>query len=186
VWCRISDVMKRSRVLIAGAIAVFGAVAASNALAHSNPAPPAIATVGRLRVVYPSSLHHRYFSSCSYAVTGVRGAACVRGVVLATYPLKANPELGGAGASFQRNGVLFELYRSPTQQPFASRTLPPPASLADFHAVERGTRGAGEQRELFFRARGVNYWAIAWVGEHANKSDREDLTGVIGSIQLVK
>ena len=183
--CRISDVMKRSTSLIAGAIAVFGAVAAG-AFAHSNPVPPAIAAVGPLRVVYPSDLHRRYFSRCSYAVTGVRSGACVRGVVVASYPLKPNPELGARGASFRSDGVLFELYRAPTQQPVATRNLPPALSLADFHAVGRGMRVTGEQRELFFRAKGANYWAIAWVGKHASKSDRDDLSGVVGSIQLVK
>lgn len=184
--CRISDVVKRSTSLIAAAIAVFGVVTAG-AFAHSNPAPPAIAAVGPLRVVYPSgSMQRRYFSSCSYAVTGVRSGACVRGVVVASYPLKTNPELGARGASFRSDGVLFELYRAPTQQPVATRTLPPSVSLADFHAVGRGMRANGEQRELFFRAKGANYWAIAWAGRHASKSDRDDLNSVIGSIQLVK
>jgi hypothetical protein len=177
--------MKRSTSLIAGAIAVFGAVA-TGAFAHSNPAPPAIAAVGPLRVVYPSSLHRRYFFSCSFAVTGVHSGACVRGVVVASYPLRPSPELGARGASFRSDGVLFELYRAPTQQPVATRKLPPPVALADFHAVGKGLRATGEQRELFFRAKGANYWAIAWVGKYASKSDRDDLSGVIGSIQLVK
>jgi hypothetical protein len=59
-------------------------------------------------------------------------------------------------------------------------------SVADLHAVGHGRRAAGEQRELFFRARGSNYWAIAWVGKDASKSDRDDLSGLIGSIQFVK
>lgn len=177
--------MKRSTSLIAGAIAVFCAFAAG-AFAHSNPVPPAIAAVGPLRVVYPSSLHRRYFSSCSYAVTGIRSGACVRGVVVASYPLKPNPELTGTGASLPSNGILFELYRAPTQHPVATRKLLPPMSLSDFHAVGRGMRATGEQRELLFRAKGANYWAIAWVGKHASKSVRDALGGVIGSIQLVK
>jgi len=178
--------MKRSTPLIAVAIGVFGALA-GGAFAHSNPAPAAIAAVGPLRLVYPSdSLHSRYFSSCSYAVTGVHSGACVRGVVVASYPLKANPELGARGASFRPDGVLFELYRAPTQQPVATRKLPPPVSLADFHAVGRGMHATGEQRELFFRAKGANYWAIAWVGKHASKSNRADLSRLIRSMQLVK
>ena len=159
---------------------------ASGALAHSDFPPPAIASVGPLRVTYPSNLHRRYFSSCSYAVTGDRSGACVRGVVVASYPLKRNPELGGAGASFRSDGVLFDLYRSPRQQPVATRTVPPPLSLADFHAVVRGMHPTGEQREVFFQAKGANYWAVAWIGQQATKSERNDLTGVTGSIQLVK
>lgn len=183
--CRISDVMKRSTVFVAGAIVIFGVLAAG-AFAHSNPVPPAIAAVGPLRVVYPGSMHRRYFSSCSYAVTGARSGACVRGVVVASYPLKRHPELGAPDASFRQDGVLFELYRAP-QQPVATRTLPPPPlSLTDFHVVGEGMHATDEQREGFFRAKGANYWAIVWIGKHASKSDRDDLTGVIGSIQVVK
>ncbi len=42
----------------------------------------------------------------------------------------------------------------------------------------------GEKRELFFRAKGANYWAIAWVGRQASKSNRDDLSYLIGSIQI--
>jgi hypothetical protein len=149
-------VVKRSTSLITGVLAVFGAVAAG-AFAHSNPVPPALAAVGPLRIVYPSDLHRRYFSSCSYAATGIRSGACVRGVVVASYPLKPNPELGARDASFRSDGVLFELCRAPTQQPVATRNLPPPVSLADFHPVGKGMRATGEQRELFFRAKRGNY-----------------------------
>jgi hypothetical protein len=177
--------MKRLTVLAIGAITAIG-VLVPGASGHSNPAPASIAAVGPLHLVYPSSLHRRYFSSCSYAVTGDRSGACVHGVVLASYPLRPNPELGGSGATFKHSGVLFELYRSPRQQPVAVRTMPPRLSLADFHAVGRGMHRTGEQRGSFFRAKGGNYWAIAWIGKHAGKSDRDDLTGVIRSIQLVK
>lgn len=91
----------------------------------------------------------------------------------------------GAGASFRSAGVLFELYRAPSQEAYV---LGPklPLSLADFHAVGRGMRATGEQRELLFRAKSANYSAIAWIGTRASKSDRDDLTGVISSIQVAK
>jgi hypothetical protein len=117
-------------------------------------------------------------------VTGVRGA-CEHGVVVASYPLKANPEIGAAGASFRSRGVVLELYRAPRQRPdVVASTVRPPLSLSDFHTVGMGIRPSTEQRELFFRVKGANYWAMAWVGKRAAKSDRDALASVVGSIRF--
>lgn len=175
--------MKGSTAFVFTAIAALGAFAAG-AHAHANPAPAATASVGSLRFIYSGTLHRRYFSSCSYAVTGDRSEACVRGVVVASYPLRSSPELGAKGASFRSGGVLFELYRAPRRKPVATRALPPSLSLSDFHPARKGMHTNGEKRELFFRAKGANYWAIAWVGRQASKSNRDDLSYLIGSIQI--
>lgn len=172
---------------ILGAAVVVASGLAAGAFAGSSP-PPVTVSVGSLRLTFPSTLHHRYFSSCRYVVTGVRSGACVHGVVVASYPLKANPELGARGASFRSDGVTFELYRAARQQPLVvapRRSFP--LSLRDFHLVgDNGGPMAGHlaQWELFFRTNGANYWAIAWIGNRATKSERDDLTGVIGSIQV--
>jgi hypothetical protein len=126
-------------------------------------------------------MHRRYFSSCSYAVTGDRSGACVRGVVVASYPLNAKPELGAPGAHFPNEGVAFELYRSPRQRPYAPTALP--LSLGDFHVIGRGRLPRGQQqREVFFHANGANYWAMVWIGDHATKADRAALASLITSI----
>jgi len=139
--CALTRPERVARIVLGAAVAAALGLA-SGALAHSDFPPPAIASVGPLRVTYPSNL--------------------------------------------RSDGVLFDLYRSPRQQPVATRTVPPPLSLADFHAVVRGMHPTGEQREVFFQAKGANYWAVAWIGQQATKSERNDLTGVTGSIQLVK
>ena len=59
-----------------------------------------------------------------------------------------------------------------------------PLSLSDFHFAGMGIRPSTEQQELFFRAQGANYWAIAWVGKRAGKSDRDALASVVASIRI--
>lgn len=166
-------------------MAVAGSALAVGALVHTGaPSRSRSATVAAVRFVFPDRFDRRYFSSCRYEVTGVRGT-CVRGVVVASYPLASDPEAGAAGASFRPGGVVFELYRAPPQGPevIGSNVLPP-LSLSDFHTVGRGIRPSTEQRELFFHARGANYWAIAWLGSRAGKSDRDALASVVASIRL--
>ena len=142
------------------------------------------ATVAAVRFVFPDRFHRRYFSSCRYMVTGVHGG-CVRGVVVASYPLRPNPEGGAAGASFRHGGVLLELYRAPWQGPnVIAPTIQPPVSLSAFHFAGMGERPSTEQRELFFSVRRVNYWAIAWVGSRAAKPDRDALASVVASIRI--
>ncbi|MGH3009882.1 MAG: hypothetical protein ACRDLM_10835 [Gaiellaceae bacterium] len=142
-------------------------------------------SVSSLRLTFSSELHWRYFSSCSFAVTGARSGACVQGVVVASYRLKPNPELGGSGARFPSDGVAVELYRSPSQQAYVAGPALP-LRLADFHTVGRGIHQRGEQRQLAFRANSVNYWAIAWIGARSTHPERDDLGAVVGSIRVVQ
>jgi hypothetical protein len=76
-------------------VGVAGAGPAAGALVHSGggSTPSRSATVAAVRFVFPRRFDRRYFSSCRYLVTGVRGT-CVRGVVVASYPLRPNPEGG--------------------------------------------------------------------------------------------
>lgn len=167
-------------------VGVAGAGLAVWALVHAGggPTPSRSATVAAVRFVFPRRFDRRYFSSCRYLVTGVRGT-CIRVVVVASYPLRPNPEGGAAGASFRHGGVLLELYRAPWQGPnVIAPAVQPPVSLADFRAVGRGIRPSTQQRELFFSVRRANNLAIAWVGSRAAKSDREALASVVASIRV--
>lgn len=117
-------------------------------------------------------------------VAGIHGA-CIHGVIVASYPLKPNPEMAAAGASFRSRGVALELYRAPWQGPdLIAPAVRPPLSLSDFHFVGRGPHPSTEQQELFFSVDRVNYWAIAWVGKRAGKSDRDALVSVVASIRF--
>src|SRR5437016_3357643 len=62
--------MKRS-ILFGAALALASSVPAV-ALARPGGVPQVTITFDSLRLTYASTLHHRYFSSCTYAVTGVR------------------------------------------------------------------------------------------------------------------
>jgi hypothetical protein len=183
-----TDAMKRFGVLLAATVVAAGLAVDALARADGDPTGPGSATVGALHLAYPGHFDRRNFSSCSSAVTGVQNDVCVRGVVVASYHLKPNPELGGAGASFRSDGVVFELYRAPRQQPLVvAPTHALPLSLRDFHLVgDNGGLVAGRlvQWELLFRARGVNYWMIALLGKRAAKSDRAGIASVIASIRV--
>jgi hypothetical protein len=179
----IEDAVKRWGLIAVVGVAGSGLAVGALVRAGGGSTRPRSATVAAVRFVFPGRFDRRYFSSCRYRVTGVRGA-CVRGVVVASYPLTSNPELG-AGAPFRHGGVVLELYRAPGQGPnVIASTVLPPLSLSDFHFVGRGIRPSTEQSELFFRARGANYWAIAWVGKRAAKSDRGALASVVASIRI--
>jgi hypothetical protein len=121
-------------------VGVAGAGLAAGALVHAGggSTPSRSVTVAAVRFVFPRRFDRRHFSSCRYLVTRVRGT-CVRGVIVASYPLRPNPEGGAAGASFRHGGVLLELYRAPWQGPnVIAPAIQPPVSLADFRAVGRG------------------------------------------------
>ena len=179
--------MPRIPVVAAGALAlaaVVCSVLAGSALAlvAGNPTSPGVATVGSVRLAYPGRFDRRDFSSCSYAVTGVH-KTCVPGVVVASYHLLSDPELGAQPADVRANGVALELYRAPREPDVIAQSVRLPFSLADFHSVGRGMHPSTEQRELFFRIDGANYWATAWVGKHSSRADRLALATLISAIR---
>jgi hypothetical protein len=134
---------------------------------------PRSASVGDLRFNFPLRFHRRYFTSSSPIVTGVHGAR-IHGVVIASYPLRPNPESGGSGAVFRPRDVTFELYRAPRHQPgYAAKPVDFPLYINDF-----------QEGRLFFTVNGHNYWAIAGLGAHATKADRDAVFAVIPSIRL--
>lgn len=150
--------------------------------------PTAIPTlpgvVGDLKFNYPLSYYRRNFETSDPAITGVHGTR-VHGIVVASYPLKPNPEVSGlnarvgaSGASLRPRGVLFELYKAPHHQPGPPpRTLNFPVDLPlDVSDLNRGL--------LFFKVKGQNYWAILWVGNHATAADRSAMITLISSIGL--
>jgi hypothetical protein len=170
---------------VALAAAVFGAVVFTRPAVFvtsvlRNPGPsipvPRKAAVGDLRLGYPlHGFHRAYFRSSDPAVTGGHGIH-VHGVVVASYPLKANPEIGGSGESIRQDGVFFELYRAPRhvkgQVPLSVNF---PLSYLDFPAGS-----------LFFAANGHNYQGIALVGKHASETDKAGIVALIASIHVKK
>ena len=146
--------------------------------------------VSDLQFVYPRRYYARSFVNCSYLVTGDSNGGCDRGVVVASYPLRSQPESGGSGARFSHNGVALELYRPPADQVLASVNLgdrrlslwqfDPPRTDNPYSPENKPP--PPEQWEAFFQVDGASYWAIAWVGTKANKSDRAALAALINSV----
>jgi hypothetical protein len=197
--------MRRRRVLLAAiAILIAGAsVGAALALRSPNgPGPPAGVSgsgsassgsssgrVSDLQFTYPRRYYARSFATCSTAVTGDLNGGCERGVVIASYPLKPQPEIGGAGAHFSFRGVALELYRPPADNGLADVRLGDRRlSLWQFNAADEGLRLPGtkqqapEQWGAWFRVNGASYWAIAWVGNNAKNADRTTLAALINSV----
>jgi hypothetical protein len=145
--------------------------------------------VSGLQFTYPRRYHLRAFTNCNPAVTGDRKGGCDRGVVIASYPLKAQAEIGGSGAHFSSKGVALELYRPPADNGVANVRLGKRRlSLWQFNAADRGLNLPGkkplppEQWGAWFRVNGVSYRAIAWVGTNAKKVDRATLADLINSV----
>jgi hypothetical protein len=146
--------------------------------------------VSDLQFTYPHRYHLRAFSTCSFAITGDRKGGCEHGVVIASYPLKPQPEIGGSGAHFVARGVALELYRPPADNGRADVTLGDHRlSLWQFNSdSDEGIVLPGrkppppEQWSAWFRVNGASYWAIAWVGTHAARIDRATLATLINSV----
>jgi hypothetical protein len=177
----------RIRILVLPAAALIcaavGAVAFSGSVGPFDVGPwKTAAVVDDVRFAYPPQYHRRYFATSSHAVTGVHGVR-VHGVVVASYPLKRNPEFGGSGQSFRPDGVFFELYQAPRRGHHLGPTQKLPLILSDFPAIAalRNTDNI-EQGAAFFRLHGRNYQAIVWVGKHAPKAELLNVDYIIDSI----
>ena len=159
------------------------------ALAASSSArtDPSVHVSG-LQFAYPWRYHLRRFTSCRFAVTGDRKGGCDRGVVIASYPLKAQPDIAGSGAHFSSKGVALELYRPPADNGVANVKLGKRRlSLWQFNAADEALIPGGkplppEQWGAWFRVNGASYWAIAWVGTNAKRADRATLATLINSV----
>jgi hypothetical protein len=140
------------------------------------------AVVGKVSFGYPAHYHRRSFSTSAYSVTHVHDAR-VRGVVVASYPLKRNAEVGGSGRVLRSDGVFFELYRVPRHGHPLGATKKLPLILFDFPAIRafRNTPGI-EQGGAFFRVDGGNYQAMLWVGKDASKTALLTIDFIVESI----
>jgi hypothetical protein len=148
--------------------------------------------VADLQFTYPRRFHLRRFATCSSAITGDRNGGCERGVVIASYPLEPQPEIGGSGAHFSARGVALELYRPPADNGVANVRLGDRRlSLWQFTAAGEGLGLPGrkpqapEQWGAWFRVNGASYWAIAWVGDNAKRVDRTTLAALITSVHAL-
>lgn len=150
--------------------------------------PRQAATLGPLRVSHPASFDRRY-PSCKYTTTyTIPGGwgLCVGGVVVASFALGPQPEVPSAVAS--PSGVAFRLYRAPGPKPVVvAPAVRFPLSLADF-SPRCGLPGEpcppAQQNKLFFRVKGRNYWAIAWIGPDSSKRLRAALDSIISSLRV--
>jgi hypothetical protein len=196
---------RQRRLLLVAVAALIAGGAAGAAFALRSPNGPrgpsgvslsgpagggsASGHVSDLEFAYPRRYYARPFENCSFAVTGDRNGGCDRGVVIASYPLKPQPEIGGAGAHFSGKGVALELSRTPFGQTHANVKLGDRRlSLWQFNAADESYQPPGtkrlppEQWGAWFRVDGASYWAIAWVGDNAKKVDRALLSALINSV----
>jgi hypothetical protein len=156
----------------------LGAVAFSGTVGpFAFPGPAAV--VGDVRFAYPPKYHRRYFATSSPAVTGVHGVR-VHGVVVASYPLKRHPEVGGSGEVLRSDGFFFELYQAPRHGHHLGTTTQLPLILSDFVPLMKTDRI--ERGAAFFHLHGRNYQAILWVGKHAPKAELLRIEYIIDSI----
>jgi hypothetical protein len=149
---------------------VVGAVAFTKpaALGYKGPGPdllniplPGLGKVGDVRFNYPLDYHRRYFATSA----GRHG-----GIVVASYPLKRHPQLGGSGESLRREGVFFQLDELPRRAHYRAPKKAFPMSIFDLSTVPslRST-ATTEQGGVTFNVNGRNYRAVVWVGKHAPK-----------------
>ncbi len=163
-------------------------VTAGESLSATASGGSASGRLSALQFTYPRGYYARPFTNCSAAVTGDRRGGCERGVVIASYPLRRQPEISGSGARFSAKGVALELYRPPADNGLASVKLGDRRlSLWQFNSVGDAPLSdrkppPPEQWAAWFRANGASYWAIAWVGNNAKRVDRAKLAALINSV----
>ena len=179
---------------VAVVFAAIGAVAFSGSVGKfvfpdfggGGPGGMNAAVVGDVRFNYPLGYHARYFSTSKHAVTGVHGVR-VHGVVVASYRLKRNPELGGPGEVLRPNGLFFELRQMPRRRHRLAPARTFPLTIFDLSTVRSLTTTATtEQGGVLFSVKGRDYRAILWVGAHAPKSALLAADGLVSSIAAVK
>jgi hypothetical protein len=174
-----------SRAFLVG-LATFALLIPASAAAERRDEGPS-ASVDSLMFTYPERFSLRYFTSCDYSVTGVRGA-CVHGVVVANLRLGRRPELGGTNARLPLTVAKFELVLDAPETGVVAPVPTYPLSLRDFRATCRGCgplRGRRvTQVSLWFRANDANYWAIAWIGKRISRRDYQALRSIVASIHL--
>jgi hypothetical protein len=143
------------------------------------------AAVGGLRVLYPPDYQLRRFATTNHAITGLHGVR-VRGVVVASYPLKRNPEIGGSGQFLRADGVFMEVYQAPHRRHHLAPAKTLPLTIFDLNTVRSLLNTeTTEQGGLLFSVNGRDYKVILWVGKHAPKSALLTVDNLIGSIQTL-
>lgn len=184
-----SRVLRLAVPIVAVVFAALGAVAFGGgvgpfAFPESAGGWTNSAVVGHVRVRYPPEYHRRHFATSDHAVTGVHGVR-VHGVVIASYPLRSRPELGGRGEVLRPDGLFFELYQLPRRPNHPAPTRPFPLTIYDFPDIEelRNTP-ALEQGGVAFNVNGRDYRAILWVGKHASEQERVTIDGIVDSIRV--
>ncbi len=167
---------------VAGAIAFAGHVGKFVFPGYAGAQGGLNATVlAHVRVNYPFGFHTRRFATSNPRITGVHGAR-VQGVVIASYPLRRSPQLGGTGTRFRPDGVFFELYRLPRRaHPTKVNRLP--VTIFDFPDTA-GLPPATEQGATFFKAKGRDYRAILWLGPRAPLAARVLVDEIVASMQV--
>lgn len=134
-----------------------------------------LARVGDVRFNYPLGYHRRFFATKS----GPRG-----GVVVASFPLKKHPQLGGRGQRLRQDGVFFELFETPRGHRLAPKREFP-MTIFDLSTVKSLTSTeTTEQGGVFFSVNGRTYRAIIWVGKHAPKKALIVVDELILSIRI--
>jgi hypothetical protein len=166
-----------------GVVAFSGSVKAfPGSIVAGHTVPNAAAFVGDLRILYPRTLHHRYFDTSDSKVTGGRGIRW-RGVVVASYRLKKSPELGSPGMRYRPDGIFFELYESTRPDHRLAPAKKFPLTIFDFPAM-RGLKSPAttEQGAVYFSVRGRNYRAILWLGKFAPSGSDLVIDNIVASI----
>jgi hypothetical protein len=137
---------------------------------------PRLARIGDVQFNYPLRYHHRYYSTPIRKTHG--------GVVVASYPLKRNPQLGASGQKLQQNGVFFELYELPRGGKVAPKPQFP-MTIFNLSTVQSLTKTeTKEQGGVTFSVNGRNYRAIVWAGAKIPKDALIEIDEIILSIRI--
>jgi hypothetical protein len=168
------------RLLIVGLMMLLTVTTIASGAEGGRPVRNAV-SVGSTRFDYPVQFEKRAFAGCGQAITQLPRVRCIRGVLVAGYHLRRDPEFGGSGAFFPHDGVALEVY--PVRNLVLGRQIPPRLSLSEFRSWSFGPRPSEELLITPFKVGRLGYLALAWVGRSATRADRSALTSVIASIR---